>query len=67
MYVYVPSAWEARRGRRTGVTNSCGPSCGYWELNPGFVEEHLVVSTAESHLQTLLFLKQHISLHDLEF
>lgn len=36
----------------TGVTNSCGPSCGYWVLNPGFLEEHLVVSTAEPYLQT---------------
>ena len=51
----------------TGITDSRGQPCGYWELNPGFLEEHLVVLTAEPSLQTLLFLTQQISLHHLEF
>ncbi|EDL38110.1 mCG1042257, partial [Mus musculus] len=49
------------------ITDSRGQPCGYWELNPGFLEEHLVVLTAEPSLQTLLFLTQQISLHHLEF
>ena len=37
----------------TGVTDSCELSCGCWELNPGPLEEQLVLLTAERTLQAL--------------
>jgi hypothetical protein len=50
----VPS--EARRGAgslETGVTDSCKPPCGYWELNLGPLEKQPVLSIAESSLKPL--------------
>lgn len=37
----------------TGVTDSCGLSCGCWRLNPYPVEEESVLLTAESCFQSL--------------
>ena len=34
---------EAVRSSGTGVTDSCGLSCGCWESNPGPLEEQLVL------------------------
>jgi hypothetical protein len=28
----------------TGVTDGCGPECGYWELNPGPLESMLLTT-----------------------
>ena len=36
---------------RIGVTDSCEPSCGSWELNPGPLKEQPVLLNSESHLQ----------------
>ena len=53
---------EARRGPTspwTGVTGGCEPLCGCWELNPGPLEEQLVlfncraISPAPEHPKVL--------------
>jgi hypothetical protein len=38
-----------------GVTDSCELPCGYWDLNPGPLEELPVPSTAEPSLQSQVF------------
>jgi hypothetical protein len=35
----------------TGVTGSCEPLCGCWELRPGLLQEQLVLLSAEPSLQ----------------
>ena len=35
----------------TGVIDSCEQPCGCWELNPGPLEEHAVLTTTEPALQ----------------
>ena len=35
---------------RTGVTNGCEPPRGYWESNPGPLEEQPVLLTTEPSL-----------------
>ena len=40
---------EGIRSRGTEVTESCEPSCGCWELNPGLLQE--VFLTVEPSLQ----------------
>lgn len=49
MYVCVPhvcpvpmSPEEGTRSPIPGVTGSCGPPCGCWELNPGSLKEQLL-------------------------
>ena len=41
---------EGVRASGTGVTNNCELPCGFWELNPGHLEEHLVLLTADQSL-----------------
>lgn len=40
---------EGIRSRGTEVTESCEPSCGCWELNPGLLKQ--VFLTVEPSLQ----------------
>jgi hypothetical protein len=42
---------EGVRSPVTGVTDSCEPPCGYWELNPGLLDEQSVFLTTEPPLQ----------------
>jgi hypothetical protein len=46
----------------TGGTDSCESPCGYWELNPGPLQEQPVLLTSEPPLQpkvrSLIFGKQ---------
>jgi hypothetical protein len=40
--LYIAVSVEAGKSIRspgTGVRDSCGQPCGYWELNPGPLEE----------------------------
>ena len=39
--------YEGARSPATGVTDSCELPCGYWELNPGPLEEQPVLLTTE--------------------
>jgi hypothetical protein len=39
-----------------GVTDGCKLLCGCWDLNPGPLEEQLILFTAESSLQLQLTL-----------
>jgi hypothetical protein len=39
---------------RPGVTEGCNPPCGSWELNPGPLEEQLVLFTAKPSFPLLL-------------
>jgi hypothetical protein len=48
--IYV-CLFEGMGSTRTGVSGSCELLCGYWELNPGSVEEHPVLLTTEPSLQ----------------
>ena len=47
---------EGVRSPGTGVTDNCELPCGYWELNPGPLEEQAVLLTAEPSLQILLLI-----------
>ena len=42
---------EGIRSPRTGVTDSYELLCGCWELNPGPLEEQLVILTIELSLE----------------
>jgi hypothetical protein len=57
MYVCVPQTYkypqnpeESVRSSRTDVANSCEPAYGFWELNPGCLEEQPVLLTTEPSL-----------------
>jgi hypothetical protein len=47
-YSWTPS--EAVRFPGTEVTDGCEPPCGGWELNPGLLEEHLLLLNAKPSL-----------------
>jgi hypothetical protein len=49
---------EGVRCPGTGVTDSCELPCGCWELNPGPLEDHLVLLVAKPSLQPKNFLMQ---------
>ena len=48
LHVYL---CECARSLRTGVADGGELPCGCWELNPGSLEEQLVLLTAEPSLQ----------------
>ena len=57
MYVCVPYACQMSREAEedirspgTGITDGCKLLCGYWEVNPGPLEQ-LVLFTTEPSLQ----------------
>lgn len=56
--MFIQCLQETEEGIRfpgTGVTEGFEPLCGYWELNPGPLQEQPVLSTAEPPpLQPLL-------------
>ena len=43
---------ERFRSPETGVTFSCEPPCGFWELNHGPLKEHSVLSMIEPLIQS---------------
>ena len=52
----LPACMSLCKGIRspgTGVTDTCVLLCGYWELNPGPLEDQPVLLTAEPSLQPL--------------
>ena len=46
------------------VSDSCELPQGYWELNPGPLQEQLVLLTAELQPQCLAFYKTYILIYD---
>lgn len=58
--MYCVNAWCPRMPEgaigsyRTGVIDGCKPPDGCWELNPGLLQEHLVLLTTESSFQLVL-------------
>ena len=49
--VSVCVSWRAEvgfRSPRSGVVDSCEPPCGYWELNPGSLQEQVLLTTEPS-------------------
>ncbi|KAL6074356.1 hypothetical protein STEG23_012106, partial [Scotinomys teguina] len=48
---YVMQLRSSKRSPGTGVTDSCELPCGFWDLNPGPLEEQPVLLTAEPSLQ----------------
>lgn len=51
--ICVQYSWGPEEGGRSpgfGATDSCRPQYGFWELNTGPAEEHLVFLTTESSL-----------------
>ena len=50
---YPQRTEEGVRTPGTGITDSCEPLCGYWELNLSSLEEHPVLLLTEPPLQPL--------------
>jgi hypothetical protein len=60
MCVYLLYTWNLKSPENgigspeTRIIDSCELPCGYWELNPGLLEEQPVLLTAETSLQPKL-------------
>ena len=64
MYVYHKHAWYPQRSEDgavspgTGVTNGCELPRGFWEVNPGPLQEQPEILTAQPSLQPAVFLQE---------
>jgi hypothetical protein len=50
MFCWHVCLCEGVRSPETGVIDSCELPCGYWELNPGPLEEQVVLLTDKTSL-----------------
>lgn len=57
VYVGVFPAWEEVKASGTRVTDDCEPLCGFWESNPGLLEEQPVLLTSGPTLQPFIYLR----------
>lgn len=55
--VGVLPAWEEVKASGTRVTDDCEPLCGFWESNPGLLEEQPVLLTSGPTLQPFIYLR----------
>lgn len=59
--VYYLCSWCPQRPEEdiespgTGLTDSCKPTCGYWDLNTALLEEQPVLLTLGPYTQPILF------------